>query len=184
MCASVPKHITRPSITHHIPAAYGVHWVHMCASVPKHITRLTTATTTRPSITHHIPAAYGVHWVHMCASVPKHITRLTTATTTRPSITHHIPVAYGVHWVLSYHMTPVTQAIQSSLIIVQTNAECCFECAHMSYRMFHRLAWDNSHGLITHIPVSSSPSHRSRFDLAFRKNAAILGIFHITTPLI
>ena len=43
--------------------------------------------------------------------------------------------------ILSYHMTPVTQAIQSSLIIVQTNAECCLEVTHMGYRMFHRLVW-------------------------------------------
>ena len=53
----IPLGKQRPRTTHHIPAAYGVHWVpavHMCASVPKHITRLTTATTTKPSTTQHI----------------------------------------------------------------------------------------------------------------------------------
>ena len=37
--------------------------------------------------------------------------------------------------ILSYHMTPMTQAIWSSVVIVQTSAECCLEPTHMGYRM-------------------------------------------------
>ena len=78
-------------------------------------------------------------------------------------------------------MTSVTQAIRSSLIIVQTSTECCLEFAHMGYRMFHRLVWVRALG--HHIPVSSSPTHMCRLNLAFRKNVPILGIYHITTPI-
>ena len=38
--------------------------------------------------------------------------------------------------ILSHHMTPVTQAIRSSLIIAPTSAECCLEFAPTGYRMF------------------------------------------------
>ena len=77
--------------------------------------------------------------------------------------------------ILSDRMTPVTQAIRSLLIIVQTSTECCLDFAHMGYRMFHGLVWVKAQG--HHIPVSSSPSHRSRFHLVFRKTHPYIGHF-------